>query len=45
MKLVKESFGDNHYDKALECVRVLREEAIKVSSLLTLQRRLSCMYQ
>ena len=31
MKLVKESFGDVYYDKALECVRVLREEAIKVS--------------
>ncbi|XP_065898118.1 X-ray repair cross-complementing protein 5-like [Dysidea avara] len=29
MKLVKESFGDVYYDKALECVRVLREEAIK----------------
>lgn len=30
-KLVKESFGDTHYAKALECVKVLREEAIKVN--------------
>ena len=32
MKLVKESFGDTHYAKALECIKVLREEAIKVSN-------------
>lgn len=31
MKLVKESFGDTHYAKALECVKVLREEAINVN--------------
>ena len=36
MKLVKESFGDVYYDKALECVRVLREEAIKVSHTMCL---------
>ena len=30
MNLVKESFGDSHYAKALECVKALREEAIKV---------------
>ena len=31
MKLVKESFGDTYYDKALDCLRSLREEGIKVS--------------
>ena len=29
-KLVKESFGDSYYDKALSCVTALREESIKV---------------
>ncbi|KAL5493773.1 hypothetical protein EMCRGX_G014997 [Ephydatia muelleri] len=28
-KLVKESFGDTYYDKALSCVTALREESIK----------------
>ena len=31
MKLVKESFGDTYYDKALDCLLSLREEGIKVS--------------
>ena len=30
MKLVKESFGDTYYSKAMDCVKVLREEAIRV---------------
>ena len=34
MKLVKESFGDTHYPKALQCVKVLREEAVKVINLI-----------
>ncbi len=31
LKLVKESFGDTYYDKAVECVQALRTEAIRVS--------------
>lgn len=30
LDLVKESFGDSHYEKALDCIKALREEAIKV---------------
>ena len=30
LDLVKESFGDSLYNKALDCVKALREEAIKV---------------
>ncbi len=37
MDLVKESFGDSLYGKAMECVKSLREEAIKVR-----QRCCSC---
>lgn len=32
MKLVKESFGDTYYDKAMECVQALRAEAVRVST-------------
>ena len=28
--MVKESFGDTYYSKAMDCVKVLREEAIQV---------------
>ena len=31
LRLVKESFGDTYYDKALDCVKALRSEAITVS--------------
>ena len=30
LDLVKESFGDTLYGKAMECVKAFREEAIKV---------------
>ena len=32
LRLVKESFGDAMYNKALSCIKQLREEAIKVST-------------
>ena len=32
VKLVKESFGDTYYGKAMDCVKALREEAIRVSA-------------
>ena len=35
MKLVKDSFGDVYYNRALECVKVLRIESIKVSQFST----------
>lgn len=31
VKLVKESFGDTYYGKAMDCIQALRSEAIKVS--------------
>ena len=31
LRLVKESFGDTYYDKALDCVKALRSEAVTVS--------------
>ncbi len=33
LRLVKESFGDAMYSKALSCIKKLREEAIGVSTL------------
>ena len=30
MKLVKESFGDSQYRKALDCIRCLRRECLQV---------------
>ena len=32
LKLVKESFGDTYYNKALDCVKALRSEAVRVST-------------
>ena len=32
VKLVKESFGDTYYGKAMDCVKALREEAVRVSA-------------
>ena len=34
MQLVLDAFGDQFYSKALQCVNVLREEAIKVKKAL-----------
>ena len=34
MQLVLDAFGDQFYSKALQCVNVLREEAIKVKTAL-----------
>ena len=31
IRLVKESFGDMYYSKALNCLMTLREEGLKVS--------------
>ncbi len=31
LRLVKESFGETYYDKALDCVKALRSEAVTVS--------------
>ena len=31
LRLVKESFGETYYDKALDCVKALRSEAITVN--------------
>ena len=31
LQLVKESFGELLYEKAMACVKALREEAVKVS--------------
>jgi hypothetical protein len=31
LRLVKESFGETYYDKALDCVKALRSEAVMVS--------------
>ena len=31
LRLVKESFGETYYDKALDCVKALRSEAVSVS--------------
>ena len=30
LRLVKESFGEMYYDKALDCVKALRSEAVTV---------------
>lgn len=32
MDLVKQSFGNAYYEKAMECVKALREETIKARS-------------
>ena len=34
VQLVLDAFGDQFYSKALQCVNVLREEAIKVKTAL-----------
>ncbi len=36
LDLVKESFGDSLYGKALDCIKALREEALKVMMTLHL---------
>ena len=33
LKLVKESFGDSQYQKALDCLRCLRRECVQVYSV------------
>jgi len=44
LDLVKESFGDTLYNKALDCVKTLRGEVIKVQNLDPIPRLCLCVF-
>ena len=43
LKLVKESFGDSQYQKALDCLRCLRRECVQVYSVCVCECVCVCM--